>query len=177
MRLISILVLAVFSCCAFAQPVSEDRRKDIMELLEITGSLKLGEQVGNAVSTQFINQMRQQQPNMPNRVVEIIQQVVQEHMGKFMNDPLTIDGMIDLYARHFTQDEIKEIIAFYKSPTGGKMTAEMPKLTAESMQFTQTRMATVIPALQQDLIKRLQAEGFGPQPAAPGPTPAPTPAQ
>jgi hypothetical protein len=41
------------------------------------------------------------------------------------------------YAAHFTESELKEMLAFYKSPVGRKMTVEEPKAIQESMVFAQ----------------------------------------
>lgn len=41
------------------------------------------------------------------------------------------------YASHFTESELKELLAFYKSPLGRKMTTEEPKAIQESMVFAQ----------------------------------------
>jgi hypothetical protein len=164
MRLIVALIFAAFSAGSMAQEVSDSMRKDILELMEVTGSMKLGEQVGNAVSGQIINAMRTQQPDTPQRTVDIVLEVTREHMSRFMNDPATIDGFVALYARHFTQEDIQAITAFYKTPAGAKMASQTPKLTTDSMQFAQSRMAVIIPAMQQDLMQRLQAENLVPQP-------------
>lgn len=40
-----------------------------------------------------------------------------------------------LYAEHFTEAEIDELIAFYETPLGQKMIAKFPVLTQESMQL------------------------------------------
>lgn len=164
MRLPLALILAVCTSAAMAQEVSESVRADILELMEITGSMKLGEQVGNAVSTQIVESMRAQQPDTPQRTLDIVLEVTRKHMNKFMSDPATLDGLIDIYARHFTQEEIQAVVAFYKTPAGAKLAAETPALTTESMQFTQGRMATIVPAMQQELIQRLQAENLVPRP-------------
>jgi hypothetical protein len=41
------------------------------------------------------------------------------------------------YASHFTEAELKEMLAFYKSPVGRKMTTEEPKALAQGMNFAQ----------------------------------------
>ncbi len=41
------------------------------------------------------------------------------------------------YASHFTEKEIKDLLAFYQSPLGRKLTAEEPKALEQSMSFAQ----------------------------------------
>ncbi len=55
-----------------------------------------------------------------------------------------------IYARHFTATELREITAFYRTPTGAKALREMPAVTAESM-------AAVMPRLQELQIKTQEA--------------------
>lgn len=45
--------------------------------------------------------------------------------------------LVPIYKKHFTQEEIKELIAFYESPIGMKMSKETPAITQESMQLRQ----------------------------------------
>jgi len=47
------------------------------------------------------------------------------------------DQIARTYATHFTEGELKELLAFYKSPVGRKMTAEEPKAIQEGMMFAQ----------------------------------------
>ena len=44
-----------------------------------------------------------------------------------------IDQTARIYASHFTEAELKNILAFYQSPVGRKMVAEEPKALDESM--------------------------------------------
>ena len=46
------------------------------------------------------------------------------------------DVSIDLYDKYFTEDEIKDLIVFYKSHTGKKTTEVLPKMFGESMTNT-----------------------------------------
>jgi hypothetical protein len=44
-----------------------------------------------------------------------------------------IDATARIYASHFTEAELKGLLAFYQSPLGRKSIAEEPKITDESM--------------------------------------------
>jgi uncharacterized protein len=44
-----------------------------------------------------------------------------------------VDATARIYASHFTETELKDILAFYQSPLGQKMIAEEPKALDESM--------------------------------------------
>jgi hypothetical protein len=59
-------------------------------------------------------------------------------------DPTLVDDMIaemvPLYAETYTLDEIRQLSAFYASPLGQKMQANMPMLMQRSMQISQRVM-------------------------------------
>lgn len=55
---------------------------------------------------------------------------------------------VDLYIKFFTESEIKDLIKFYKSDLGQKVTSKMPELMQESMFISQTHMQAVIPKLE-----------------------------
>jgi hypothetical protein len=62
-------------------------------------------------------------------------------MAGIFSDPTLIDELLsetaDLYGRHYTVDELKQIGAFYKTPVGAKMLATMPQVMNEAMQLGQ----------------------------------------
>lgn len=45
-----------------------------------------------------------------------------------------IDMAVDVYDKHFTDDEIKGLIKFYETPLGKKTVSALPELTAELQQ-------------------------------------------
>ena len=45
------------------------------------------------------------------------------------------DGMAKIYAADFTEQELKDLVTFYKSPLGQKLLNTEPKAIAESMQY------------------------------------------
>ena len=44
-----------------------------------------------------------------------------------------VDATARIYASHFTEAELKQILTFYQSPVGQKMIVEEPKALDESM--------------------------------------------
>jgi hypothetical protein len=54
--------------------------------------------------------------------------------------------MYALYDKYFTENELRDIVAFYKTPTGRKTIEVLPQLFAESMQRTS---AALLPTIQQ----------------------------
>jgi uncharacterized protein len=45
-----------------------------------------------------------------------------------------------IYARHFSAQELRDMLAFYKTPTGQKALQVMPQLTAEVLQMVAQKM-------------------------------------
>jgi hypothetical protein len=62
-----------------------------------------------------------------------------------------------LYATHFTDAELKEVLAFYKSPLGAKLINEQPKIGEESLKFAQdwaNRLSDQVIANMRDELKK-----------------------
>lgn len=62
--------------------------------------------------------------------------------------------MLVVYDKFFTLEELKDLLIFYKSPTGQKMVKLMPDIAAESMKVTQTKL---VPKLM-EAIKEIEQE-------------------
>jgi len=65
-----------------------------------------------------------------------------------------VDATARIYARHFTEAELKDILAFYQSPAGKKLLVEEPKATEESVRFA----ADWADNLSTDVMARMRAE-------------------
>lgn len=156
------VVIIALACPApaLAQTADEALRKDIDRLLEVTGSARMGMQMGTLMSAQIIDALLKQH-NIPQGAVEVVKQVVNEEIGKAFEGPDSMTAEIaGLYARHFTHDEIKSLLAFYDTPLGQKMIAAMPVLMQESVAIGQAWTQRVMPRIGAEIEKRLRAEGY-----------------
>jgi N-glycosylase/DNA lyase len=107
---------------------SQDSAKiaSIRELLEVTGSGKLGVQaVQNMIAS-----YRQNLPSVP-----------EEFWSEFMkevNTEVLTTMVIPIYDKYYSLEELNAIIAFYKTPIGKKVIATLPQIMQESMQAGQS---------------------------------------
>ncbi|MCB9771442.1 MAG: DUF2059 domain-containing protein [Candidatus Omnitrophica bacterium] len=58
----------------------------------------------------------------------------QKELHDVLKADAIIDSVIPVYAKYFTQDELRALITFYKSPVGVKNLGLTPKLMTEVMQ-------------------------------------------
>ncbi len=84
--------------------------------------------------------------------------------------PIVINGAVqrlsqlaemlaDIYARNFTVDEIHDLIAFYKSPTGEKLLERQPVIARASMVAGQQFGQQLVQDIQQQIADELKKRG------------------
>ena len=71
-------------------------------------------------------------------------QIMREEMNWSKMEPY----MLEAYMNVFDEQEIRDIIVFYRTPTGQKLLDRMPQLMEESMRVTQRMMQDFAPRLQ-----------------------------
>jgi hypothetical protein len=82
------------------------------------------------------------------------QEVYDKYQSKIlalMKKELAADSMrqdlAQIYKQNFSDKELKDMLAFYQSPTGQSMLEKMPIVTQESMQASQRMMTNVMPKI------------------------------
>lgn len=142
------LVLGLFLTVPFSQSlaqdtISKDMKKDLEELMVLMGVTDMA----NQIMVQMIEQLKPLTPNAP-----------ESFWPKFLekvDSKSFVDMLIPIYAKHYTHSDIKELITFYQSPIGKKVTANLPAITQESMTVGQQWGMN----LGQQVMEELQKEG------------------
>ena len=93
-----------------------EKKKDIIELLEITGAKQLAIQAFN----QIVESYRQTEPE----IYEILHNEIDL-------EEMVEELFIYVYNKYYTESEIEEMIQFYKSPVGAKMVKLGPQIFQE----------------------------------------------
>lgn len=123
-KAIFIIVLLVIGSPVIAQQNMLDSgtiKDDILELLAITNAEKLGDQM----LEQIFNAYEHMMPDVP---VEVWQKARKEMRSGDM-----LELIIPIYAKHFSREDIRGLITFYKSPTGKKFIDKQETIMKESM--------------------------------------------
>ncbi|MEM8987583.1 MAG: DUF2059 domain-containing protein [Pseudomonadota bacterium] len=74
--------------------------------------------------------------------------------------PEYLDLVASVYARHFSDSELTEIIVFYETPVGRKMVAKTPNIISESEQAAAGWMLTVLSRIGENLEEKLRERGL-----------------
>jgi hypothetical protein len=128
----SIAAIASLACFAIAPPALAEqppapapaaqpnpKLDDIRKLLTLMGQAKIGQQVLD----QMIPAMKESVPHVPAGFWE--------GFRKEAKPDELFERLVILYDKHFTPSEIKELVAFYESPVGKKLVAQMPVVNRE----------------------------------------------
>lgn len=63
------------------------------------------------------------------------------------------DAQVRIYAKHFTENELQDLVAFYATPTGRKSIEVMPQLMSEGMQAGIDNLSPKIEAVMAEAIE------------------------
>lgn len=127
--------LVVLAPAALAQDKpSPGALKAAHELIDVTGATALFNPLIAGVVEQAKILYLQQNPALSKDLNEIAAKMRTDLAPRFSE--LT-DEVAGFYAKQFSEQELKEILAFYRSPVGKKMLAQQPKVVDSSMKFAQ----------------------------------------
>jgi hypothetical protein len=143
---------------AAAQELDPVFEQDIKKMLEVTGAMRLGEQISGTILQQMSQSMRQANPNIPPRMFEIATEVTQALFIKEF--PSLLPRLVATYARVLTHDEVKQLLTFYATPLGKRMIEVMPALQQAGAQAGQEWAQQLVPQLQSQLMERFKQEGL-----------------
>jgi uncharacterized protein len=100
------------------------------ELIDIKGAASAYDPLVNGVIQYHRNFFMQTNPNLARDLDQVAQKLAADFAPRKaeMQQELT-----RIYAAHFTEQELKDALAFFKTPLGRKLISEEPKALEESM--------------------------------------------
>jgi hypothetical protein len=139
------------------EALTPEKKADIERLLDMTGALALGQQMSSMMIGQFTNAIRKANPRIPKELLDtlapIVNSVIDENISTFKQAAVLI------YHKHFSHDELKQMIAFYSSDLGRKTIREMPTLMQESMRAGQQWGQSLAPEIERRVRNQFKKEG------------------
>ena len=119
---------------AFAAPPTPAALAAAGEIVKVTGATALFAPLIPGVIEQSKNLFLQQNPGLGGDLNEIAAKMRADLAPRMAQ----LTGEVaKIYAENFTEQELKELLAFYNSPIGKKMVAEQSTVVNASLKFAQ----------------------------------------
>jgi uncharacterized protein len=98
--------------------------------------------------TDSLDQMLQMQMKQ-NPAIAAYEPQMRAFFAKYMSWASLKEDMVKIYMAEFSEQELKELLAFYQTPVGKKTIQKMPSLLAKGAELGQQRVQQHLPELQQ----------------------------
>ena len=144
-----LFVLLLSSISLFSSATEVGKKASIEQLLTLMHADTVIDTVYNQMG-QVMQRMSKQLRIKPNEQVifnqyssQMVSLMKNEMNWKKMKAP-----MVAIYQKHFTEKEIQDMIAFYKTDTGKSKKKKLPIVMNDSMMMTQKMMRSLFPKIQ-----------------------------
>lgn len=145
-----LMMLAVALCAAVpaaAQEPTASEAAAVRELLEVSRTRE------NFIRAMELGMEQGGMGEMTPEVRRVLREFMDEHFRYEDMEP----EMIRMYAELYTEEEIRGMTAFYRTPLGQRMVETLPELSAASQRIAMERLQSVMPQLMQRLMEAMQA--------------------
>jgi hypothetical protein len=159
-RLLGVVLLA----CALAYPARADEQPsaETMQAAQELAGIVTGDtvkQLSTALAAQVWPTIEAQAAGKVDATtLAEMRQAFEQTLAKFTGEVMA--KAPEIYAHHFTAQELRDMVAFYKSPVGIKALREMPKVMLDVSQQMAPRLKTLQTELNAQMIAIMQKHGY-----------------
>lgn len=123
--------------------------EQVKRLSDMTDSV-LSKNAPEGISPEKLEAIKKQSLERALKVLRRTQQLFNEQIdiNKLCDEIYT-----EIYEKYFSEDELKKLLAFYKSPIGKRMVEMQPKIATEAMQLTQNEIGAKMRNITQQVLQ------------------------
>jgi hypothetical protein len=153
------------------------KRETVERLLQVMQTERIIEAMYAQVDKMFLGLAAQlgvteaEKPIFDKHMAKVKAAMKEELSWQKMREP-----MIDVYLKHYTEQEMTDLLTFYGSESGQSIINKMPAVMQDSMLISQSMLKGFLPRMQQ-IAKELQQELDASRNAQQQPQPQPQPQQ
>jgi hypothetical protein len=154
----TLLILATVLSCGVLHAADSAPKTPTEELIDLMDSGDVTIESAMATFDGFIDQMKQN--GIPAEAIGEIRKEARKMYVRIFSSPEIRKSFVELYEKHFTQDEIIELTEFYRTPLGKKTLAAMPSIMGDATKVAMPAIEKVMPAFQQkvaEIVEKHQA--------------------
>ena len=150
----AVAALTLCSSAASAQDVAVNHRVELSrQIIEAEGGASNMASMIEGTANSIITALIQKNPNAITDAQKTALQETMRDTAAFVA-PQLVDEAARIYATNFTEQQLTDMLAFYRSPTGQALAAKLPEIGRESGAM----MVKYQPAIQYVVVQRLCAK-------------------
>lgn len=153
-------IIAIFTCVFTIAMHADDNsyKKVFEEYMEVSNSNAILNSFENGKTLEFIVNQTEQDLKKLDRTLtkeqkDNILKSVRELLAS-VADKIS-DQTFKIHKKYFTEQDLKDLIEFYKSPLGKKLAKNSVAIYEDSLFFTQNLMQQILPELQMQVMQIL----------------------
>jgi hypothetical protein len=141
---------------AFSQGASPDAMAAARELVQASRVADQFKMLLPMISQQLKPAVAQGRPEVERdyeKIMPMVAEAANERIGQIL------DTIANVYARNFTADEMRQLTAFYRTPTGQKLLEKTPLVAQQSMEAGNKIGVQIMQDLQAKITDELRKRG------------------
>jgi hypothetical protein len=169
MKFLATAALAVLVAAAAARAddaPTPERLALAKQVMELNGSAAAYAKYDQNLD-RLVEQLRASMPGADEATIADIKKIATEEFAAYK--PTLIDGVVKIYAKHFSETDLKALITFYKSDAGQHFAAEIPAISQESMDLNAPFTMRLMERIRAYLMDKMAAAQKAPEPAPEAP--------
>jgi uncharacterized protein len=163
-----------FSAKSSKKTILKSKKELISQLLEIAG----GKQIYDQTQQIILSQQKQELPKILKQMIESYSSLTPsqkkdayakaiqnmsaalDELGQYLSAETTYQELLErvyypIYDQYFTEADLRDLVAFYKTPIGKKLISISPQLSATSQKLT---FEVIMPRLSEIIGRMIQKE-------------------
>jgi hypothetical protein len=119
--------------------------------LQLLEAMRMPDQIQASIATVVATQTRLN-PDVPG-----LREVLRDFLARYVTWEAMKEEYAEMYAGAFTEEELREMATFYRTPTGQKLARATPQLTRLGAELGERTLRAHAAELDQMLARRLEA--------------------
>lgn len=137
---------------------TDETRELVDELLVLLQYDRLTERVIDDTATEIVRSVRVANPSMTDKEAKAVRQLFEDAVRRNAPDMTPLSRSMLL--RRYSEQELRELLAFYRTPTGQKSIRLTPEISGLLTARATEAVDLTIPPIMDALAIRLRAAGF-----------------
>ncbi|MCP3674129.1 MAG: DUF2059 domain-containing protein [Gammaproteobacteria bacterium] len=153
------ILLSLFSVGAHA--VTDEKMHLIDEMLILSGSLDNMRHMTKSVANSMVNLLAKANKKITPEVAKVLKiEVINIVEEEFIAKKFVHKMSYEIYDKHFSAEELRGLVKFYKSDLGKKLKSTQPLILKETTVASQNHLRSLQPKLKSRINAALKREGL-----------------